>query len=87
MKYLYRHLKIKAFLQKWAKEYALTLASFFLWNLGTEEQKSQGLLRALLYQVLDSEPALAEDLLPKMWYEARQGDDVKLGLPSKSEMT
>jgi len=88
VKYLYRHPKTKSFLQKWAKEYALTLASFFLWNLGTEEQKSQeGLLRALLYQVLDSEPALAEDLLPKMWYEAYQGDDVKLGLPSKAEMT
>ena len=64
------------------------MGSFFLWNLRTEEQKSQeGLLRAILYQVLDSEPALAEDLLPKMWYEALQGDDVKLGLSSKGEMT
>jgi hypothetical protein len=36
-----------------------------------EEQKSQeGLLRGILFQVLDTAPLLIETVLPNMWREA-----------------
>jgi hypothetical protein len=44
------------------------LATFFFWTSGTREQKSQnGLLRALLHQVLSSFPELISIVFPELW--------------------
>jgi hypothetical protein len=46
----------------------LCFATFFFWNSGTPEQKSQmGLLRSLLYQVLRTCPNLIPVILPDAW--------------------
>jgi hypothetical protein len=64
----------------------LTLASFFLWNIGSVEQSSQdGLARGLLYHVLKQNPELTSTVLPHMWQEAQTGE-TDLKLPSNSEM-
>jgi hypothetical protein len=87
MKYIYGHKTTGTLLARWAGKCSLTLASFFFWNLGTPEQKSQeGLSRALLFNVLDSDPSLIPDLLPKMWREAYGSDEDELSLPSSAEM-
>ncbi|KAF5553105.1 hypothetical protein FPHYL_8832 [Fusarium phyllophilum] len=71
MKYLYQHQKTHALLQSWANGSELILASFFFYALGKSEQKSQsGLLRSLLYQLLEHDPSVTESALPHMWREA-----------------
>ncbi|KAI1391895.1 prion-inhibition and propagation-domain-containing protein [Hypoxylon trugodes] len=68
MKFIYDHDKTKSIIEEWAGDTPWVMASFFFWNIGSEEQKSQkGLVRALLYQVLDSKPSLIKELLPRMW--------------------
>ncbi|ERF74247.1 hypothetical protein EPUS_03437 [Endocarpon pusillum Z07020] len=55
MKYLMQQNETKISLQKWAGRDKLHFAGFFFWHLGTGLQKSQtGLLRSLLYSVLDA---------------------------------
>jgi len=86
MKYLYSHPKVTECLQQWAGDRKLTTASFFLWNLGSVEQKSQqGLARGLLHHVLSQNQALIPAVLPHMWQEAQNGAP-ELGLPSDIEM-
>ncbi|KAF2820453.1 hypothetical protein CC86DRAFT_333969, partial [Ophiobolus disseminans] len=87
MKYLYDHPAVKNMLKEWAGDRTLTMASFFLWNLGTEEQKSQkGLARGLLYHVLSVAPSLIPVTLPSMWREA-QSDSMEIALPSEKELS
>jgi hypothetical protein len=79
---LFKHIfddpRTKQYLMMWAKKVIrrehqpppLCLATFFFWNSGSPEQKSQsGLLRALLYQVLSSCPDLISVILPELWTE------------------
>jgi hypothetical protein len=73
-------------LREWAGNRKLTVASFFLWNIGTTEQSSQeGLARGLLYHVLSENQKLTPVILPNMWQEAQKGIE-DLSLPSKSEI-
>jgi hypothetical protein len=75
-----------SWLQEWAGDRKLTVASFFLWNIGTTEQSSQeGLARGLLYHVLKQNPKLIPTVLPYMWQEAQNGC-VDLSTPSDSGM-
>ncbi|KAH6638592.1 hypothetical protein BKA67DRAFT_542697 [Truncatella angustata] len=54
--------------------------------LGVDEQKSQeGLVRALLYQIITAEPTLIPTLLPNMWQEAQISEYIQLSLPSIGE--
>ncbi|CAI9629904.1 unnamed protein product [Alternaria burnsii] len=86
MKFLFHHPQVVSFLQEWAGERKLTVASFFLWNIGAVEQSSQeGLARGLLHHVLKQNPTLTPEVLPYMWQEAQSGV-VGLRLPSHSEM-
>lgn len=42
------------------------VATFFFWNSGTQEQRSQvGLLRSLLFQILHHQPALMHLVFPE----------------------
>jgi hypothetical protein len=86
MKYLYQHEKTKSLLYRWAGFNSLTMADFFFYALGTQEQKSQeGLTRAVLYQLLKAEPSLISTLFPNMWKEAHISEDIDLQLPSPAE--
>lgn len=87
MKYLHNHPGTLAALEAWAGQQRLILASFFFWNLGTDEQKSQhGLYRALLYQILDAEPRLIPHLLPAMGREAHDASKDFIDVASLAEM-
>ena len=59
MKYIFGHEKTRTMLQNWAGRRELALSSFYFWNIGSPLQKSQlGLLRALLFSLLESRPRL-----------------------------
>jgi disulfide oxidoreductase YuzD len=73
MKHIYNEPKTERYLKEWAagtepKDAPLCIATFFFWNSGSTEQKSQkGLLRALLYQVLEKHEDLTSLLFPDTW--------------------
>src|ERR1700753_3154553 len=54
MKLIFNSPKTRDFLKPWAESQALTTAAFFFWNSGSAIERSQsGLLRSLLYTVLN----------------------------------
>lgn len=68
MRYLTEHHQTRTLLDLWAESTPLSTASFFFWNSGTSEQRSQiGLLRALLFQVLSQYPQFIPIVLPWQW--------------------
>jgi hypothetical protein len=68
MRYIYDQKQTKEFLKMWASPRKPTIASFFFWNSGTLEQRSQsGLLRALLYETLNAHRELVPIVLPWQW--------------------
>jgi hypothetical protein len=75
MKYIYDDQRTKKCLQKWARRkesgsVPCCVATFFFWNSGTDLQQSQrGLIRALLYQVLEQNPLLIPIVFPESWAE------------------
>jgi energy-coupling factor transporter ATP-binding protein EcfA2 len=74
MKYLYLHSETKEHLQAWAGSKRLILANFFFWKPGTKLQSSlKGLLRALLYHILDQLPEFIPVCFPDKWKRARGG--------------
>lgn len=84
--YIRSHPATTQLLQTWAGNASLTKATFFFWNLGSHQQKSQeGLSRALLYEILDSNRNLIPQILPNMWREG-YGNDKPIGLPSTTEL-
>jgi hypothetical protein len=91
MKYLLSQSRMFELLSKWACDSSIVLASFFFYALGRPEQKSQsGLLRSLLYQLLNQDRNSIEIILPNMWQEActnTDRDPLKLSSPSIAEMT
>ncbi|KAI4713524.1 hypothetical protein J4E89_000970 [Alternaria sp. Ai002NY15] len=85
-KFLHGHPKVMSSLQKWAGTTKVTVASFYLWNVGSVEQSSQkGLAQGLLYHVLEQNPALIPAVLPHMWKEAQSGT-VDLKPPTDIEL-
>ncbi|KAF5627488.1 hypothetical protein F52700_8414 [Fusarium sp. NRRL 52700] len=89
MKYLHQHEKTHALLQTWANGSELIFASFFFYDLGKWEQKSQSrLLRSLLFQILEYDPSVTEHALPHMWREACYSHQSfpELEVPSIEEM-
>ncbi|KAE9364418.1 hypothetical protein N431DRAFT_421379 [Stipitochalara longipes BDJ] len=68
LKHIYDQGRTEQLLSVWARDHQLCIATFFFWNSGTREQKSQlGFLRSLLYQVLNQCPELVPLVLPKLW--------------------
>jgi predicted ATPase len=74
MKHIFDSQRTRKCLATWANtsetddDRPLCFATFFFWNSGTPEQKSQvGLLRSLLYQVLRTCPKLVAVILPDAW--------------------
>jgi len=55
MKHIFDSGRTREYLEAWAEDIPLCVASFFFWNSGSTEQKSQvGCLRALLFQFSQS---------------------------------
>jgi hypothetical protein len=68
MKFLCEHHLTEALLSKWARQQSFVIASHFFWSAGTAIQKSQnGLLRALLFQILVRAPNLTPLVCPNHW--------------------
>ncbi|KAI9661135.1 MAG: hypothetical protein M1821_009462 [Bathelium mastoideum] len=68
MKYLSNDPRTVEALGNWAMDRKLVVARFFFWHAGTTLQKSQeGLLRALLFEVLRHCPAIIKDVFPDPW--------------------
>ncbi|KAN0102275.1 hypothetical protein V8E51_012785 [Hyaloscypha variabilis] len=73
MKHIFDDERTRRYLHQWASHTQhphppLCLATFFFWNSGTSEQRSQvGMLRALLFQVLEHHPDLIPVVLPATW--------------------
>ncbi|KAE9371784.1 hypothetical protein N431DRAFT_559214 [Stipitochalara longipes BDJ] len=78
MKHIFDDSRTHDYLDQWVKngngsnkvgrDVRFCLATFFFWTSGTREQKSQnGLLRALLHQVLSSFPELISIVFPDLW--------------------
>lgn len=76
MKHVFDDTRTRQYLEYWAQKAAphaapLCLATFFFWNSGSFEQKSQGgMLRTLLCQVLDQYPDLLPVIFPERWARA-----------------
>jgi len=68
MKYLYNDERTMKHLKIWAFEESLVMAAFFFWNSSTDLQMSQdGLLRSLLFQILQECRPLITAILPERW--------------------
>lgn len=69
MKYLSNHRKTFDLLQSWAGSDKLIIAQHYFWIVGTPTQKSQaGLLRSLLFQILDQSPEIAPLVAPDRFH-------------------
>jgi hypothetical protein len=56
------------YLHQWSSGYKLCIAHHFFWNSGADEQKSKaGMLRAILFSVLDEWPDLIPIVFPERW--------------------
>jgi hypothetical protein len=80
MRYIYDHDQTYSLLEEWAAPKEPTLASFFFWNSGTLEQRSQsGLMRTLLFETLNSHRELIPIVLPWQWAKeySRHMDGIK----------
>lgn len=68
MRYLYKNTLTERYLGQWAGTKPLITASCFFWNPGAEPQKSQiGLLRTLLFELLQQVPAFIKLVNPWRW--------------------
>jgi hypothetical protein len=65
MRYIFDHEHTQKALSSWAADRPLIIASFFFWNSGTDIQMSnEGLLRTLIYQMLEKRPDLSSIAFP-----------------------
>lgn len=80
MKHIYDDSRTRLYLNQWAQmgestDVPLLLGTFFFWTSGSPEQRSQiGMLRAVLFQILDQKPELLPVVFPALWakqYEQR----------------
>lgn len=76
MKYLFRNEELFPFLERWSGHSPGILTGFFLWNCGTDLQKTTiGLLRTLLYEALqdmiygplDEDPRVIQRIFAERW--------------------
>lgn len=71
-RFIYDRLNVQGHLCPWAESRTVLKAAHFFWNPGTTLQKSWiGMLRSLLFQLLDEVPALSELCVsPSRWRTA-----------------
>lgn len=87
MKFIREDQRTKTALYRWANGAPLIVASFFFWNLGSKLQRSQiGLLRGLLFDVVEAQPDLAPHILPGLYQAVVRGREAKHPEPSFAEL-
>jgi hypothetical protein len=87
MKYVHADKRTREALRTWAGERKLVTASFFFWNIGSALQKShKGLLRSLLFDVLEQQPYLIPSALPGLCRAALADPTAPLSEPSFAEL-
>ncbi|RDW60295.1 hypothetical protein BP5796_11901 [Coleophoma crateriformis] len=89
MRYIYESERTKDELQKWAGSMSVEMCGFFFWNSGDEEQKSQrGLLRSLLFEILNRHRVLLSEIMPEVWeiWSARATGLISRKLPLDSPL-
>jgi hypothetical protein len=68
MKHVFEDARLREYLEIWAKHTPLCIASYFFWNSGSSEQRSQaGFLKSLLFQIFTQYPDLMPVVLPERW--------------------
>lgn len=68
MKFLVDSQKTQGLLKQWAGTRTLIIPEHFFWVAGDLEQKSRhGMLRSILYQILNALPQLVPDICQKRW--------------------
>ena len=68
MRYIFHHKKTFKELRKWAEKKPLVIAGYYFWTSGSVEQRSQaGLLRYLLFQLLQEHRHLIPITFPSAW--------------------
>ena len=68
MRFIWNNPQTLEYLCDWAEGEHLIVATFFFWNSGIPDQRSQsGLLRSLLYEVLKNRVDLIPDVFPEQW--------------------
>ncbi|KAK4216729.1 hypothetical protein QBC37DRAFT_453547 [Rhypophila decipiens] len=90
MKFIWEHPNTRIALWGWAQSGSrdLAMGSYFFWNLGSSLQKSmEGLLRSLLYKILQDRPHLISVIMPELWMAGVTHDRREaLASPSYSEL-
>jgi hypothetical protein len=72
MKHIVDNDRTPTMLAEWSGMHNLAIASYFFWVNGTAIQRSQeGLLRALLYDVLCQSPSMIKHAFPEAWMAVR----------------
>lgn len=68
MRYIFENAKTMQNFETWAGDMPAKVYGFFFWRSGDEEQRSQrGLLRSLLYMILQGHRELIPEVLPDVW--------------------
>lgn len=68
MRYIFENQRTKQELKSWAGDMSTETYGFFFWNSGDENQKSQqGLLRSLLFNILQHHRDLIPEVFPDVW--------------------
>ncbi|GAB1314024.1 hypothetical protein MFIFM68171_04234 [Madurella fahalii] len=68
MKHLVAQPETLSYLEQWSGHRKVFVATFYSWDAGSDLQKSQvGLLRTLLYQIVEQVPEIAPRLFPGRW--------------------
>jgi hypothetical protein len=71
MRFIVDDSRTHQYLSNSSKQEPVSIATFFFWNSGTREQRSEiGLLRALLFEILHQHPSLIAVVLPWAWARA-----------------
>ncbi|TGO33742.1 hypothetical protein BHYA_0229g00070 [Botrytis hyacinthi] len=71
MRFIVDDSRSRGYAETWAHNTPLETPSFFFWNSGDEAQRSQsGLLRSLLYEILEKHYTLIPEVFPKEWKTA-----------------
>lgn len=75
MRYIYDHSTTTQLLSSWSGSKTLEVVSFFFWNSGTAEQKSQqGLIQGLLNELLSRHLDLISVVFPEEWKRLKNQD-------------
>lgn len=73
MKYICEHDEVEGLLNEWGGDRKVICAQFFFWRVGSVDERSlSGLVRGLLFAVIQQEPDLAHRLFPGLWKSGNQ---------------